>query len=86
VGDLVIVAKGEAGNVLFTSTMAGCSIAPDATGTISGNLLIPLTVLNESSIVMTVQTQAGFAGITIPINAKIAIQVPDIESMITVPE
>ena len=86
VGDLVIVAKGEAGNVIFTSTMEGCSIAPDATGTISGNLLIPLTVLNESSIVMTVQTQAGFAGITIPINAKIAIQVPDIESMITIPE
>jgi hypothetical protein len=62
--------------------MAGCSIGPDDTETISGDLLIPLEILNESSVVMTVQTQAGFAGVTLPINAKVTVTMPDIASVI----
>ena len=85
VGDLQIVAKGQSGNVVLTSTITGCSIGPDATGTLSGDLLIPLGALNESSIVITVQTQAGFAGITLPINAKVTMKVPDIEDFVAVP-
>jgi LEA14-like dessication related protein len=82
VGDLQIVAKGQSGNVIFSSIMAGCSIGPDDTETISGDLLIPLEILNESSVVMTVQTQAGFAGVTLPINAKVTVTMPDIASVI----
>jgi hypothetical protein len=85
VGDLQIVAKGQSGNVVLTKTMKGCSIGPDATGTISGDLSIPLGALNESSIVITVQTQVGLAGITLPINAKVTMQVPDLGSLFDVP-
>jgi LEA14-like dessication related protein len=85
VGDLQIVARGQAGNVILTSNMKGCSIGPDSTGTISGDILMPLEVLNESSIVISVQTQAGCAGVVLPINAKVTVKMPDIGSLITVP-
>jgi hypothetical protein len=62
--------------------MAGCSIGPYATGTILGDLVVPLEILNESSVVMTVETEAGFAGITLPIGATITIGIPDIGSLI----
>ena len=81
VGDLQIVAKDQSGNVILTSNMSGCSMGPDSTGTLSGDLLMPLEVLNEPTIVITVQTQAGFAGITLPVNAKVVlVNLPDIES------
>ena len=86
VGDLKIVAKDQSGNVLFTSSMKGCSVGPDSTGTLSGDLLMPLEVISEPTIVITVQTQAGFAGVTLPIGAKVTVDMPDIENLIAVPE
>jgi LEA14-like dessication related protein len=85
IGDLQATVTGGAGNVITSSTMQGCSVAGDSTGTLSGHLLMPLDVLNESSLVITVQTQAGFAGVILPISARITVNMPDIESLIAVP-
>jgi uncharacterized membrane protein len=86
VGDLLIVVKDQAGNVILTGNMNGCSIGPNSTGTLSAGLLMPLQVLSEPAIVVAVQTQAGFAGVTLPVNARVTINMPDIDSLITVPE
>ena len=42
VDDLQIVVKDQSGNVILTSNMNGFSIGPDSTGTLSGDLLMPL--------------------------------------------
>ncbi|MBN2099465.1 MAG: hypothetical protein JW753_07715, partial [Dehalococcoidia bacterium] len=39
----------------------------------------------ESTLVITVQTQAGLAGVMLPISAKITVNMPNIESLIAVP-
>ena len=74
VGDLQIVAKDESGNVilkaLLTGNTNGLSIGPNSTGTLSGDLLMPLEVISEPAIAITVQTQAGLAGITLPIKCQ----------------
>jgi hypothetical protein len=85
VGDLQTTVKGRSGNVITSSTMKGCSVAGNSTGTLSGHLLMPLEVLNESTLVITVQTQAGFAGVTLPISARITVNMPDIESLLATP-
>ena len=86
VGDLEIVAEGQPGNVLFTCSMPGCSIGPDSTGELSGDLLMPLSVLGEPAITITVQTRAGFAGLTMPVGGKVVVGIPDIGSLVAVPE
>jgi hypothetical protein len=85
IGDLQTTVKGQSGNVITSSTMKGCSIAGNTTGTLSGHLLMPLGILNESGLVITVQTQAGFAGVTLPISARITVNVPEIDSLIAPP-
>lgn len=85
IGDLQTTVKGQSGNAITSSTMKGCSIAGNTTGTLSGHLLMPLVVLNESGLVITVQTQAGFAGVTLPISARITVNVPEIDSLIAPP-
>jgi len=86
IGSLEIVAKGESGNVVFTSTMAGCSIGPDSTGELSGDLLMPLSVMGESAITIGVRTQAEVAGLTVPVGARVVVAMPNLESLITVPD
>jgi hypothetical protein len=86
VGDLQIVAKGQSGNVITTSDITGCSIGSNSTGKIAEDLLIPLEVLNESIIEITVQARAGFAGITLPVKAKAAVTLPDLGSLISIPD
>jgi len=85
VGDLLITAKSRSGNVILTSSIEGLSIGPDSTGTLSGDLLIPLEFVNKSTIVIATQTQAGFGGVTLPIKAKVTVKMPDAESLITIP-
>ncbi len=85
IGDAQIVGTGESGNVLFTSAMEGLSVAAESAGTFAGELLMPLDMLNEPIVVITVRTQAGFAGACLPMGAKITVNMPDIESLITVP-
>ena len=86
VGDLQIVAKGQSGNVITTSDITGCSIASNSTGKLAEDLLIPLEVLNESIIEITVQARAGFAGITLPVKAKAAVTLPDLGSLVSIPD
>jgi LEA14-like dessication related protein len=85
VGDLLITAKGQSGNVIMTSNMEGLSLGPESAGTISGELVLPLEALSESSVAIAVQTEAGFAGLMLPIGAKVTVQMPDIESMFAMP-
>jgi len=86
VGDLQIVAKGQSGNVITTSDIAGCSIGSNSTGKLAEDLLVPLEVLNESIIEITVQARAGFAGITLPVKAKAAVTLPDLGSLVSIPD
>ncbi|MDM8000499.1 MAG: hypothetical protein QUS33_10995 [Dehalococcoidia bacterium] len=86
VADLEIVARGQSGNVILASTMAGCSVGAGATGELSGDLLLPLSVLSESAVTISVQTEAGFAGLTMPVGGSIVITIPDLESLVAVPE
>jgi hypothetical protein len=87
VGDLLLTAKGQSGNVLFTGSTQGCSIGPDSTGTLLADLLLPLEAINEPTILLTLQSQAGFAGLDLPINVRMTlVNMPDIESFITLPE
>jgi hypothetical protein len=85
IGDVQIAAAGESGNVLFTSEMKGLSVGAESTGTITGELLMPLDMLNEPVVIMTIRTEAGFAGVTLPMGAKITVNMPDMESLIVVP-
>jgi hypothetical protein len=85
VGDLLTTFKGQSGNIIATSTMQGCSIAGNSARTLSGHFLVPLEVLNENTLVSVVQTQAGFAGVTLPVSAKITVNMPDIDSLIAPP-
>jgi hypothetical protein len=78
---LQIVAKDSSGNVILSGNIAGCSMAPASTSTLSGDLLLPLEAINEPTIVITVQTRAGFAGVTLPLKAKLVlVNMPDMES------
>ena len=47
---------------------------------------MPLDVLNETVIVLQLDTSAGIAGFTLPISTSATIDMPDIESLIAVPE
>jgi LEA14-like dessication related protein len=86
VDDLDIVARGQSGDVLFTSKMDGCSIEPDSTGTLSGEILMPLEVMNEPDVVIGVETRAGIDGITLPISAQLTVGMPDMQSLVTIPK
>lgn len=85
VGDLQIVAKSRSGQTILTSNIQGCSVEPGSTGTISGDLMMPLDVLDRSAIVIRIQTEAGFAEIALPIKAKMTVKMPDIEDLFGVP-
>jgi len=80
------VAKGQSGNVITTSDITGCSIGSNSTGKLAEDLLIPLEVLNESIIEITVQARAGFAGIALPVKAKAAVTLPDLGSLVSIPD
>ncbi|MBM4431564.1 MAG: hypothetical protein FJ026_14640, partial [Chloroflexi bacterium] len=45
-GDLLVTATGQSGNVLFSGTTPGCSIGPESAGTLLADLLLPLGDLN----------------------------------------
>jgi LEA14-like dessication related protein len=85
IGNLQVVVKGQAGNVIATSTMMGGTIAPNSTGAFGSDITIPLQVLNERSITVTADTKAGVAGITLPISATVTVNMPDVQSLIRVP-
>jgi LEA14-like dessication related protein len=85
-GDMQIVLKGQSGNTLTTSTMVGGSIAPNSSGTFTSNIQIPLQVLNERTIVVTINTSAGVAGITLPVTATVTVNMPDIHSLVSIPQ
>lgn len=85
IGNLQMVMKGQGGNVITTSTMIGGSIAPKSSGTFTSDLVIPLEVLNERSIIVTADTKAGVAGITLPVTATVTVNMPDIQSLISAP-
>lgn len=86
IGDLQIVVKGQSGNVITTSTIIGRSIAPNSTRTLTSDLIIPLQVLNERSIIVTLDTSAGVAGITLPVSATVTVNIPDIQTIIRPPQ
>jgi len=86
IGNLQIVMEGQAGDVITTSTMMGGSIAPNSTGTFTNDVMIPLQVLNERSIIVTADTRAGVAGVTLPITATVTVNIPGIQNLITVPQ
>lgn len=86
IGDMQIVVKGKSGNVITSCTITGGSIAPNSSGTFKGSIMIPLQVLNERNIVVTADSKVGIAGISLPINATVTIEVPKLASLISVPE
>ncbi len=85
IGDIQAVVKGQTGNVIATSTIAGGSIAPNLSGTFTGNITIPLQMINEKTVIVNITTSAGAAGITLPVTATITINLPDIQHLITAP-
>lgn len=85
IGDVQIAATGESGNVLFTSQMSGVSVPAESAGILTGEMLMPLDMLNEPVVIMTIRTQAGFAGANLPMAAKLTVNMPDIASLIVVP-
>jgi LEA14-like dessication related protein len=86
VDDLLIVAKTRSGNVILSSSIQGCSIEPNSAGTMSGDLLMPLGVLDRSSVVIKIQTEAGFAEIDLPVSAKMTVKMPDIHDLFSLPQ
>lgn len=72
--------------MITTSTMMGGSIAPNSTGTFTSDITIPLQVLNERNIMVTADTRAGLAGITLPVSATVTVNMPDIQSLIRPPQ
>jgi hypothetical protein len=81
-GNLQIVAKSQLGEVILTSGTGGCDIEPNLTTTLSVDLLLPLDCLNEPSIVITVQTEAGFAGFALPFSENVVlVNMPDVEGI-----
>ena len=86
VDDLLIVARTRSGGTILSSSILGCSIEPNSTGTISGDLLMPLGVLDRSTVVIKIQTEAGFAEFALPVNAKMTVKMPDIASLVDIPQ
>jgi LEA14-like dessication related protein len=84
-GGLQVVAEDESGNVLATSTIEGSSIDAESTGTITRDIIMPLQLLNEETIVLTVEISAGAAGVSIPISTTMTINMPDLQSLIKAP-
>jgi len=80
VGDLEIVARGQSGSVLYSGSIAGCSVGPDSSETLLADLLLPLEVLSEESIVIEVRSQAGFGGVLLPVSTEMALVVPQFET------
>jgi hypothetical protein len=86
VGDLLIVATNASGKVIGTCSLNSLSLEPNSAGTLSGDLLVPLEELNQSTIVLALQARAGFAGTTQPINGKLTIKMPNLERLMGAPE
>jgi LEA14-like dessication related protein len=85
-GNMQIVLKGQSGNTLTTSSITGGSIAPNSSGTFTSNIQIPLQVLNERTTVVTINTSAGVAGITLPVTATVTVNLPDIQHLVSIPQ
>jgi len=85
-GDTQMTIKGQFGNVISTTTMTGVSMGPNSSNTLTGDIFMPLAVLGEEAIVLAVETSAGIAGITLPIAATVNVIMPDLGSMLKMPE
>lgn len=86
IGDMQIVVEGQSGNVIMTDTIPADSISPNSSHTFRSNITIPLQVLNERNIIITADSRAGVAGITLPIKATITIEAPKLASLISIPQ
>lgn len=86
IGDLEVTAKGETGHTYLHDTIMGGSIAPNSSKTFAHSALIPFDVLNERNITVTADTRAGVAGIALPFGATATIGIPDLASLISVPQ
>lgn len=85
IGNLQVVARGKTGQTYVQDTISGGSIAPNSSRTFTHSIVIPLDVLSERSIIVTVDTRAGAAGITLPVSATITINTPDLQDLISAP-
>lgn len=86
IGNLQVVAEGEAAHTYIKGTVSGGSIVPNSSRTFTHDIVIPLDVLNERKIIVTVDTRVGAAGITLPVSATITVNIPDIQNLITTPQ
>jgi len=86
IGDLQVIAKGETGEVYIQDTIMGGSISPNSSHTFRSDITIPIQVVNERNIMVTADSGARVAGITLPIKATITIEVPKLASLISIPQ
>ena len=86
IGNLQVVAKGETGYTYVRDTIVGRSIAPNSSTIFNHSIVIPLDVLSERNMIVTVDTRAGAAGITLPVGATITVTTPDLQNLISAPE
>lgn len=84
--NLQVVVEGETGHVLIQGTVPGGIIKANGHKTFLYSTTVPLTILNEKIIVAMVNTRAGAAGITLPVNATATVKMPKLTSLISTPE
>jgi len=84
--NLQLVVEGETGHVLIQDAITGGTIKASGNRTFLYSTTVPLTILNEKTIIATVNTRAGAAGITLPVDATATVKVPKLTSLISTPE
>jgi LEA14-like dessication related protein len=85
IGDLEVIARGETGHNYIQDIVSGGSIAPNSSRTFTHDIIVPLDVLNERTMVIALNTRAGAAGITLPVTATITIRTPNIRNFVSTP-
>ncbi len=86
VGDLQLVAKGETSRIYLQDTIMGGSIAPNSSRAFSYDFTIPIDVLNERNITVAANTRVGAAGIELPFGTSVNVQIPELNSLISIPQ
>lgn len=84
VGDIGIVVKNADDDVLKEITLDGRIIKANDKNTFSGEIAIPVSFLNEKTIVIKMQTDVGAGGIDVklPVEAMTTVQLPGMSSLV----
>lgn len=85
IGSMKVLIYDQTGKILMTTTIEGGSIAPNSGGTFTSNIVLPFHYLNETRLTVSVDAISGTASISLLLNSTIALKLPKIAEIISVP-